>query len=84
MGVRRGVKTGAKPGGGIEGIALSKTYELTLFTMIVYNSENSIFPQLFFVPLTDAFHLFLMMAYTHKPKRRIKQCFRLLWLFYLQ
>jgi len=42
MGVRRGVKTGAKPGGAIEGIALPKTYELTLFTMIVCNSENSI------------------------------------------
>ena len=36
MGVRRG-ETRA-----IEGIALPKTYELTLFTMIVYNSENSI------------------------------------------
>jgi len=39
MGVRRGVKTGANPGGAI---ALPKTYELTLFTMIVYDSENSI------------------------------------------
>jgi len=42
MGVCRGVKTGAKPGRAFEGIALPKTYELTLFTMIVYNSENSI------------------------------------------
>jgi len=42
MGVRRGVKTGAKPGWAIEGIAFPNTYELTLFTMIVYNSENSI------------------------------------------
>jgi len=42
MGVRRGVKTGAKPGGAIEGIALPKTYESTLFTLIEYNSENSI------------------------------------------
>ena len=42
MGVRRGVETGAKPGGAIEGIALLKTYEVTLFTMIVYNSENNI------------------------------------------
>jgi len=37
MGVRRGVKTGA-----IEAIAPPKTYELTSFTMIAYNSENSI------------------------------------------
>jgi len=37
MGVRRGVKTGANPGGVI---APPKTYELTLFTTIVYNSEN--------------------------------------------
>jgi len=37
MGVRRGVKTRA-----IETIATSKTYEVTLFTMIVYNTENSI------------------------------------------
>jgi len=42
IGVRRGVKTETKPGGTIEGIAIAKTYELTLFTMIVYNSENSI------------------------------------------
>jgi len=35
MGVRRGVKTGANPGGAIEAIAPPKTYELTLFTMIV-------------------------------------------------
>jgi len=42
MGVRRRVKTGANPGGAIEAIAPPKTYELTLFTMIVYNSENSI------------------------------------------
>jgi len=42
MGVRRGVKIGAHPGGAIEAIATPKTYELTLFTMIVYNSENSI------------------------------------------
>jgi len=39
MGVRRGVKTEANPVGAI---ASPKTYELTLFTMIVYNSENSI------------------------------------------
>jgi len=39
MGVRRGVKTGANPGGAI---APPKTYELTLFTTIVYNSENGI------------------------------------------
>jgi len=37
MGVRRSVKTGA-----IEGVALPKTYELTLFTTTVDNSENSI------------------------------------------
>jgi len=42
MGVRRGVKTGAHPGGPIEVIAPRKTYELTLITMIVYNSENTI------------------------------------------
>jgi len=42
MGVRTGVKTGANSGGRIEAIAPPKTYELTLFTMIVYNSENSI------------------------------------------
>jgi len=30
MGVRWGVKTGAKPGGGIERIALPKTYEFNL------------------------------------------------------
>jgi len=36
MGVRRGVKTGANPGGAIEAIAPTETYELTLFTMIVY------------------------------------------------
>jgi len=39
MAVRRGVKTGANPGGAI---APPKTYEVTLFTMIVYNTENSI------------------------------------------
>ena len=39
MGVRRVVKTGANPGGAI---APSKTYELSLFAMIVYNSVNSI------------------------------------------
>ena len=39
MAVRRGVKTGANPGGTI---AIPKTYEVTLFAMIVYNSENSI------------------------------------------
>ena len=50
MGVRRGIKTGAKQGGAIEGIALHKTYELTLYTMIVYNSENSIrSTRLFFI-----------------------------------
>ena len=32
----------ANPGGTIEAIAPLITYELTLFTMIVYNSENSI------------------------------------------
>jgi len=37
MGIRRDVKTGA-----IEAIATPKTYELALYTMIVYNSENSI------------------------------------------
>jgi len=42
MGVRKGVKTGANPGGAIEAIAPPKTYEVTLFTMIVYNTENSI------------------------------------------
>ena len=42
IGVCRGVKTGAKPGGATEGIVLPKTYELTLFITIVYNSENSI------------------------------------------
>jgi len=42
MGVRRGFKTGTNPGGAIEVIAPPKTNELTLFTMIVYNSENSI------------------------------------------
>jgi len=42
IGIRRGVNTGANPGGTIEVIALPKTYELTLFTMIAYNSENSI------------------------------------------
>ena len=36
------VKTGANPGGAIQAIAPPKTYELTLFTMSVYNSENSI------------------------------------------
>jgi len=41
MGVCRGVKTGANPGGAIEVIASLKTYKLTLFT-IVCNSENSI------------------------------------------
>jgi len=40
--VCRDVKTGAKPGGAIERIPLPKTCELTLFTMIAYNSENSI------------------------------------------
>jgi len=35
MGVHRGVKTRGKPGGEIEGIVLPKTYELTLFTVIV-------------------------------------------------
>jgi len=35
--VCRDVKIGAKPGGAIERIALPKTYELTLFTMIAYN-----------------------------------------------
>ena len=39
MGVCRGVKTEVNPGGTI---ASPKTYELALFTMIVYNSENSI------------------------------------------
>jgi len=39
VGVRRGLKTGANPGGAI---APPKTYELTLFTMIVYILENSI------------------------------------------
>jgi len=39
MGVRKGVKTGANPG---EAIAPPKTYELTLFTMILYDSENRI------------------------------------------
>ena len=38
MSVRRNVKTGANPGGGDEAITPPKTYELTLFTMIVYNS----------------------------------------------
>jgi len=38
IGVRRGVKTRANP----EGNRPPKTYKLTLFTMIVYNSENSI------------------------------------------
>ena len=42
MGVRRGVKTGVNPGVAIEAIALPKTYELTLFTMFLYNTENSI------------------------------------------
>jgi len=42
VGVRRGVKTGANPGVAIEAIAPPKTYELTLFTMILYNSENRI------------------------------------------
>jgi len=37
MGLRKGVKTGA-----IEAIAPLITYELTLFTTIVYNSENII------------------------------------------
>jgi len=41
-GVRRGVKIGANPRGAVEAIAPPKTYELTLFAMIVYNSENSI------------------------------------------
>jgi len=51
MGVLRGVKTEAKPGGAIEGIAIPKIYELTVFTMIVYNSENSIRnTRLFFHP----------------------------------
>jgi len=35
MGARRHVKTGAIPGGAIETIAPPKTYELSLFTMIV-------------------------------------------------
>jgi len=34
-----GVKTGENPGGAI---APPKTYELTSFTMILYDSENSI------------------------------------------
>jgi len=42
MGIRRGVKTEAKLGGAINGTAITETYELTLFTTIVYNSENSI------------------------------------------
>jgi len=42
MGIRRGVKTEAKLGGAIDGTAITETYELTLFTTIVYNSENSI------------------------------------------
>jgi len=43
MGVRRGVKTGANARGGvIEVVASPKTDELTLFTMTVYKSENSI------------------------------------------
>jgi len=42
MGVRRGDKTGANPGGAIDAIVPPKTYELTLFTTILYNSENSI------------------------------------------
>jgi len=42
MGVRTGVKTGVNPAGTIKAIAPPKTYELTLFTMIVHNSQNSI------------------------------------------
>jgi len=42
MGLRRDFKTGANPEGAIEAIAPPKAYELTLFTIIVYNSENSI------------------------------------------
>ena len=41
MGVHSGVKTGANPGGAIEMIAPPKTYELTVFTMIVYNSKTA-------------------------------------------
>ena len=52
MGVRRGVKTGAKPGGAIEGIALPKTYESTLFTLIVYNGwQNSLVLRMLFSEL---------------------------------
>ena len=46
MGVRRGVKTGAKTGGAI---APPKTNELTLFAMIVYNSEKTVAIQGHFV-----------------------------------
>jgi len=42
IGVRRGVKTGANPGERLRRSTHPKTNELTLFTMIVYNSENSI------------------------------------------
>jgi len=38
MSICRGVKTEANPGRGDEAITPPKTYELTLFTMIVYNS----------------------------------------------
>ena len=54
MGVRRGVKTGANPGGAI---APPKTCELTLFTMIAYDSENSI--RIFAIQGYCVFHYFV-------------------------
>jgi len=58
MGVRRGVKTGANLGGAIEVIAPSKTYELAIFTMIVYNSKNSI--RIFAIQGYFVFHCFVV------------------------
>jgi len=49
MGVRRGVKTGANPGGAIEAIAPPKTYELTLFTMICTIRKTAFAIQGYFV-----------------------------------
>ena len=55
--VCRDVKTGAKPGGAIERIPLPKTCELTLFTMIAYDSENSI--RIFAIRGYFVFHYFV-------------------------
>ena len=68
MGVRRGVKTGENPGGTITS---PKTYELTLYAMIVYISENSI--HLFIIYLFVYSKHEVHSMNTHSAERRLKK-----------